>query len=751
MSATPRRKHPHSDIQPNVTSFPQSKTSKASAKTQKTEQGKGGQPHHSPTLSVAQAVPTLGRRLLAWSLEVAVLASSVAVPFYLGSRINQSAAAPRTELTPMLQRVQTGGARLLGVSPRSLPQQVTPMTNLLWSVSLGLPLVLAAGHIYSVGRHGRSWPKRWVGVQVLSLSGQMPGLGRALLREAVGKWGSPLVLAYGLWQVSGAFPVVGVFAALGALAVLGESVTGLGNRPRRAWHDWLAGTCVVDQETGAIVHLTSLWDAEATPASNWKSRAVDWFQGVSPNSVVLTPETRPWRLDELTLTKMGLGLGLLLILGGLAGTGSYFLVGRSGFSGATADENLYANLVSTLTDPTLDASARRAAVLALGNLPDDRVTPLLVDLIAQTDDPLWLDALQQALVARGPEAFPPLRRLNQGLSADLAMQNNLPLQTTHYLRLQTVNRIITKLLLLEGGDRTRPLDLSRMNLGFTSENQGEFRLVLKNQDLSNIHWQGSVLSQAQLQGARFYHPGEDEHPDTFDDRTGDLSGADLSSADLTGADLTLGQLVNAGLPSANLNRAVLTLANLSGANLEGAKLIQTTLDGATLTEARLSKADLTEATVTRANLEGARLAETSAAGANLAGANLQGIAGNAAILTNADLTQATLANADLTGAVLKGANLQGADLTGARLRDTDLREIRLQGALLNGTDFAGAILSEPTNATASDFVQAIPELPPGNLYQGVDFNRAQNLDSAQLEFICAQGGLHAACGMSPQE
>ncbi|MDB9529238.1 pentapeptide repeat-containing protein [Oscillatoria sp. CS-180] len=709
------------------------------------------QTHPSPTLSTAQAVPTLGRRLLAWGLEVVVFGASIAGPFYLGSHLNRISEAQRTDLSPTLQIVQEGAAKALGLSPRSLPEKVPPLTNLLWSFSLGLPLILAAGHIYSVSRSGRSLPKRWMGVQVLALNGQMPGLRRTLLREGIGKWGSPLLLAYGVWQLSGAFPVVGVLFGLGTFALLGESLTGLGNRPRRAWHDWLAGTCVVDQETGAIIHLSSLWDAEANFSDARRRNLSGWAQAVGPTTVVMNPTRQTWRKSELNFSKIGLGCGLLLVVGGLIGVGTHFLAGRSLIAAQSAEENLYVNLVSTLTNPELDPAARRSAVLALGNLPDDRVTPLLVDLIAQTDDDLWLDALQQALVARGTEAFPYLRRLNQSLTTDLATQGDPTRRRILIVRLQTVNRIVTKLLVLEGSDRPSWLDLSRMHLGYVAGNNSDFKLVLKNQDLSDIQWQGSVMTQAQLQGAKFYSPGADDHPDTYDDRMADLSGADLTDANLTGADLSLSQLVNSGLLRTNLNRANLTLANLSGANLENATLIQAQLNEAQLIEAKLSKADLTEAELFRANLTGARLAEADAAGAQMIGADLQGITARSANLKDSDLSNSSLENADFSGATLQGANLRNADLTGTNLRDTDLRGVWLQGAILDRTDLAGAILMESARSSDRGFVEAVPNLTHQNQFEGVDFSQALNLTPQQISFICTQGGIHPTCSRPTQQ
>ncbi|MGD1859582.1 MAG: pentapeptide repeat-containing protein [Leptolyngbyaceae cyanobacterium] len=693
----------------------------------------------------AAKVPTLGRRLLAWSLEIALLAGSTVGPFYLGHVVNQRAVNRSAELAPALQEIQQQGAKILGISPRSLPTQVTPLTNLLWTASLGLPFLLTLGHLYTLGRSGRSAPKRWLGLQVLAVNGQMPGVGRALVRELVGKWGSPLILAYGVWQVSGAFPVVSIFVGLAGLALIGESLTGLGSRSRRAWHDWLAGTCVVDQNTGAMIHLSSLWQGEPKMTAGL-GQFSDWVQTAGPRSVIINPDRAGWRATDLTLPKIGVGLGLLITLGGLIGVGGYFLLGRpASFPLSAAEESLYGNLVSTLTNPELDPAARRAAVLALGNLPDERVTPLLVDLIAQTDDSLWLDALQQALIARGPEAFPALRRLNRGLAADLTMPGPALRQTT-ITRLETVNRIITKLLLLETGDRSTTLDLSRMNLGAIAEADSNFRLELKNQNLSNINWQGSILAQAQFEGARFYSLGPDTHPDTYDDRTADLSGADLSYANLSGADLTLAQLVNSGLVHTNLTRANLTLADLSGANLEDASLIQAVLSQANLAEARLSKANLTEAQLLSTHLTGARLAEVKAAGARLIGANFQGAVAIAAQFHSADFSQAAMANADLSGANLQNANLRNADLSGVSFRDADLRGAGLQGAVIADTDFAGAILTELPGISEGGFVEAVPNLAPGNQYSGVDFSRGRNLSTEQLSFICAQGGIHSACG-----
>ncbi|MEM9007758.1 MAG: pentapeptide repeat-containing protein, partial [Cyanobacteria bacterium P01_F01_bin.86] len=638
--------------------------------------------------------------------------------------------------------------------PRSLPEKVTPTTNILWSVALGLPLALAVAHLYGISRNGRSWPKRWLGVQVLAVNGKLPGWRRSLLREGLGKWGGPIAVAYGVWQISGGFPTLAVLGGLGLLSILGESLTGLGNRPRRSWHDWIAGTCVVDQQTGAIIRLSSLWE-EASPhttANYDNSQALVWqaaYGGLT--SVVLDPVGSEWnRHQRIQPSGLGLGLGVLLLLGGLAGVGCYHLYTTTVAADADA-EKLYVNLLATLTHPEIDAASRQTAALALGNLTDDRVAPLLVDLLAQTENPQWLDTLQQALIAQGPDAIPPLRRLNQSLAADRSSQNSSARHHVLTMRLQTVNRILVRLVLLQASDHDPMLDLSRLHLGYLSSHQGQFTLSLKNQDLSGIQWQGTILNSAQLQGATFFSAGRDGHLDTYDDRIADLSGADLTNANLTNADLSLSRLVGSSLLNTVLNRANLTLADLTRANLENAQLIQANLSQAHLVEARLSNADLTAAQLLGANLENARLSEINAASAQMVGALMQGISAKSANLMDTDLSGAMLENADLAGGYLKGANLSNANLQNANLRNADLRDVTLQGANLNGVNFAGAILTEPSGAANQDFVRALPGFLAGNKLTGVDFTGAQNLEPEQLNFICTRGGIHPTCDLSRSE
>ncbi|MEO1094329.1 MAG: pentapeptide repeat-containing protein [Cyanobacteria bacterium J06638_28] len=702
---------------------------------------------------VSASVPTLRRRLVAWALEVAILTGSCLGPLYLGGQLNQTAPASAVALSPSLQTAQQWMARGLGLPSRRLPQAVHPVTNLLWSASLGLPIVLAAAHLYSVGRYGKSWPKQWLGLQILALSGQMPGWRRTLLREGVGRWGGPLLVAYSIWHWSSAFPGLIVLSSLSLVSLITENLTGLGNRPHRPWHDWLAGTCIVGDDTGAIVRFEELWsDGGGHQDARETGTTLTWVEAEGGlKSVVLGPDDTVKR-HRLRPSSVGIGLSFLLSLGGLAGVGGYRWLGQS-HSERQADRSLYLHLVKTLTDPTVATADKRAATLALGNLADDRATELLVDLIAQTEDPQWLEALQQALMRRGAAAIPPLRQLNQSLSADLAMVGDSASRSALVIRLQTVNRALAKLIRLreQQGDRWQTLDFSHTHLGYQASQEREFTLALQNQDLSGIHWQSTILNRAQLQGTRFFSAGPDGLPDTFDDRMADLSGADLSHADLTGANLMLSRLVGSSLLGAVLNQADLTSADLTAANLEHAQLAQANLTHVNLVEARLSNADLTNAELGQANLTGARLSHVKAAGAQMSEANLSGVAAHSIDLTDADLNSVVLNKADLTGARLQRADLSNAVLRGTVLRGADLREARLQGADLNGADFAGTILTEPKRTGQDDFVTAPSGLPSGSHLLGVDFSDVRNLDNEQLTFVCAQGGIHPACDRSSQK
>lgn len=686
---------------------------------------------------VVQRMPILGRRWLAWGLEVAILAASVGVPMALGNAVQYRATESDPAPAPVLRVLQRQGARWLGISPRSLPQQVPPLAQLLWTGALGLPLILAGVYLHGLSQRGQAGPKRWLGLQVVTLAGQAPGWRRTLRREVVGRWGLPLTLAYGLWRVSGLFPQPWVLLGFALGTLITGNATACWHPTRRSWADHLGDTCVVDQGTGLVVRLSAHWEGESQPqitTLTWSHPRGQGGESLEQNGQAPRQSAPPWRWGVVVVA----GMATL----GLMGLGAYSLWQRQ--RTLAANQALFASLVTTLTNSEAGIEAQRTAVLALGSLPDERATPLLVDLITQAEDPQWLDTLQQALVNRGREALPALKRLNRNLSRDLVNQGAGPGRQAVLMRLHTVNQVILQVVAL-AGDRTPELDLSGINLGHLSTERGTFFLDLPQHTLAGSRWRGAVMNRAQLQQARFFHPGADQRFDTYDDRTSDLSGADLTDADLSGADLTLSQLVGASLLRVALPQGNLTLANLSRANLEGANLIQAELAQATLVQTRLIAADLTTAQFPGANLREARMRRVTADGANFTGADLQDVEAQEALFTTADFTNANLTGANLTGASLVGAQLAGADLQNASLQGADLRQVSLEGAKLAGANFAGALLVAGDTGVTEGFVAAAPEVERGNRLQGVDFNGVRNLDGTQLTYICAQGGLHAAC------
>jgi hypothetical protein len=90
--------------------------------------------------------------------------------------------------------------------------------------------------------------------------------------------------------------------------------------------------------------------------------------------------------------------------------------------------------------------------------------------------------------------------------------------------------------------------------------------------------------------------------------------------------------------------------------------------------------------------------------------------------------------------------LRNAQLQNASFKDANLNTVILQGANLTNVDFAGAVFG-PTaaGAEASGFIMLPPEFEPSDHLRGVNFNDALNLSSQQLDYICAQGGLHESC------
>ncbi|MGF1568077.1 MAG: pentapeptide repeat-containing protein [Nodosilinea sp.] len=704
------------------------------------------------------------RRLLAWGLEVSLLVSSAALPWALGELVRRHSEAEPVPLNPVSSLVQTGLARPLGLSRSYRVAAVPPLTNLLWFGALVMPLAFAGSQLQGLARTGKTWPKAWLKLQVVGLDRPVPGYRAILWREGIGRWGLPWVVAYGLWLGGGAYPDL---VGLGVLALgcgLGEGLTGQTNRSRRAWHDYLGSTRVVLRRGGEVAvtyhpaaeQLTG--SAEAEPLATQENDILPFTQAQiltiteefgGLTAIVLSPadaaqgiaKPKGWR-HYATLPKLG-GLAGIVALVGVGGLLlSRGLHSREAVSGQQQDE-LFLALVENLSLNATSFTDRQAAALALASTADPRAITLLVDMLAQTDDPTLRDTLQQALMTLGPAAIPALQRLNLTLANDSMALPPEP-RVRAQLRQRTVKHTLANILVLHSG-HLNGVDLSDTNLSTVVEGPDTFTLVLEQQHLAGILWRNAVLSGARLRKASLFDPGADGRTDTFDDWITDFSGSDLTEASLVAAQLRHTSFRHASLLRTNLSNAQAPYADFSGANASSAWLIEADVSHGNFNGTSLVGADLTNAQLIQASFVEARLKQAYLVGATLAKADLTRADLSDADLTRAGLSGARLVEANLTHSRLEDADLNGANLTNANLQNANLQGIALAGANLARANFDGATFFAAEVNPADGFIATIAEPAPTSALVGVDFSEALNLDADQLRYICNQGGTHPAC------
>lgn len=686
----------------------------------------------------SQQMPLLVRRCGAWAVEISLIAASALVPFSIGALVNKE--AQRVPLNSSVAAASETVARVLGIPVRDRNPRVAPLTNLFWSGALLAPAVLAAWQLFLLARTGQTLPKRWFGVKVVTASGTPPGWARVLIRESLGRWGVPLGVAYGIWRLSGAFPDLIILGALSGLAVLADGAFGLRYK-RQSGHDRVANTLVVNARSHQL-------SANPIKSQEWTE------EDAQIAALVLTPETQMKEDPSLwNWIRQHPGTTLVIVTIGTAGLILTLFVGTLIYTQTQANmrdsrqrnDELFVALVNKLSPTSASGtSGRRSAILALGAVEDSRAVPLLADLLAQEDSKAMLDAIQQALVSTGPKALPDLQRLNQALSNDLESLRYGGKTAERELaatRQRTVQRAIGKILTVYSG-QLNGADLSRTDLGQSPAGPGQFTLVLDKVDLSGIKLKKTNLTNASLQGTRFYGTGEDRRPGTFDDWISDLSEANFEGANLTGASLNSAVMIRTIFVRAVLNKANLSSGNLNGANLSNTLLIGANLQQAMLKEASFTGADIGSANFSGANLESARLRKVKAQGTQLSLTNLSKSEWQGADLSGADLSGANLQNADLSSAKLANANLKDARLQDANLQNADVSSVDFRGANLAGANFQGAVFLG--KAASEQFIQSQPGSKSGR-FQGVNFAEAKNLDQSQIAYICLQGGIHPKC------
>ncbi|MCY7381436.1 MAG: pentapeptide repeat-containing protein [Microcoleus sp. CAN_BIN18] len=686
----------------------------------------------------SQQMPLLVRRCGAWAVEISLIAASALIPFSIGALVNKE--SQTVPLNPSVAAASETVARTLGIPVRDRNPRVAPLTNLFWSGALLAPAVLAAWQLFLLARTGQTLPKRWFGVKVVTASGIPPGFRRVLIRESLGRWGVPLGVAYGIWRLSGAFPDLLILGGLSGLAILADGAFALRYK-RQSGHDRLVNTLVVN--------------ARSHELSTNPVKSQEWTEeDAQIAALVLTPETDVKEDPSLwNWMRQHPGTTLVIVTIGSAGLILSLFVGTLIYTQSQANmrdsrqrnDELFVALVNKLSPTSASGtSGRRSAILALGAVEDSRAVPLLADLLAQEESRPMLDAIQQALVSTGPKALPDLRRLNLALSNDLEslrFGGKTPERELAATRQRTVQRAIGKILTVYSS-QLNGADLSRTDLSQSPAGPGQFTLVLDKVDLSGIKLRKTNLTNASLQGTRFYGTGEDRRPGTFDDWISDLSEANFEGANLTGASLNSAVMNRTTFVRAVLNKANFSNGSLTGANFSSALLIGASLQQAMLKGASFTGADIGSANFSGANLESARLGKVKAQGAQLSLTNLSKSEWQGADLSGADLSGANLQNADFSSAKLANANFKDARLQDANLRNADVSSVDFRGANLAGVNFQGAVFLG--KATSDQFIQS-PVGSKSGRFQGVNFGEAKNLDQSQIAYICLQGGFHPKC------
>lgn len=719
--------------------------------------GKGANSYRK-TLPLRFRLPLLTRRLGAWTIEVTLIAASALIPYNLGVQAKAHFTGEPVPLNAWLSTVEEAGAKTLGMPLSESNRTVAPLTNLFWSAALLAPLAVGGFNLYLLSKTGKTLPKRWLGVRVLTEDGTAPGLTRVLLREGVGRWGIPLGVGYLIWRYSGAFPDLGILTGLAGLALLAECLSVRFHPQRRSFHDWLSGTVAVDAMLHLRPHPGRFQPLRSPQSAQFRlERSPNWTdEDAAIAAIVMTPEPSWkqqglwfWMRSHPGLTLLIVSLSsMAMVLGTFVGTQVYIQSQANQREYKQQDNQVFLALVDKLSNTvTRPPGERQSAILALGAVQDTRALPFLVDWLSQESQPLLIDATQQALVSRGPDALPYLRRLNQTLRNDLESlrhNNNLQERLLLTLRQQATQRAIAKLLTLYSG-QLPAIDLTRTDLGKSISESAQFTLVLDQADLAGIQFRGAILANASLRGSRFYGAGADQRLGTFDDAIADFSGAELKDADFTGALLSNVSLQRASLIRAVLRQANLVGARLTGANLSGAQLMAADLRQTILERATLTGADVSDANFMQANLQEARLGRVTALGSQFNFANLMQTDWKGADLSGANFSQSNLQNASFTSARLTGSNLSQANLQGASFREADLNLVNFQGALLAGADFQGAVFTKVRAATADPFIKTVSKAEQTGLFKGVNFSKARNLSESQLSYLCVQGIIHPKC------
>ncbi len=673
----------------------------------------------------------ISRRCLAWSLEVGLLAASALVPYSVGAYFVADSSTEVVPLNSTLAQGEEAIAQTLSLPQQESPRLVPPLTNWFWGLAVATPLGIGGWQLLLLVKNGRTLPKRWLKIRVMTTDGKLPSLKQILLREGLGKWGLPMGLAYLVWRCSWTFPNLGGFLGLAFTFVLIEG--GLLLLNRRPLHDYIAGTVVVDTNKrtknrrpvteSVAVELPTVGEEPQLV----QAIVVRAYPESSKTSLWL------WMRQHPTTTLLGVSLlGMTGIMLTFVGTQVYIQSRTDERQSQEQKNQAFLSLVNQLTTTAVNPlDERKGLILAIARLDDHRSIPYLVDLLTQETNPILINTLQQAITTVGSPTLPALAQINQSLTNQLQSSISEREQQLIKLRLQATQQAIAQVLILHQG-HLRENNLSRVNLDGQNT---DFKLVLNSLNLSSLDFSGANLTGADFSQSQFSENNV---------------GTNFQQATLQAVNFTNAQLEGVILNQANLMQANLTKANLAGAqlqntNLSSAILLQADLKQANLTQASLTGADLGEANFEKANLQKANLGQVRAQAANFHRANLGQSNWRGSDLSSGDFSGANLQEANLSSVLLKGANLRNADLRNTNLSRTNLSQVDLRGANLKGANFQGVILAESKQARSDEFIKTAPAQESTANFQGVDFSEVNNLSNSQLELICKKGGYHPHC------
>ncbi|NEP59009.1 MAG: hypothetical protein F6K31_18635 [Symploca sp. SIO2G7] len=724
------------------------------------------------------------RRLLAWCLELNLVTMSAVVPWGIGLYIHRVTAlkpigktaetvpiwlTERTPMTaqvplsPMVEQVQQGWSRMAQIPPHQLHRTVPRLTNILWTLAVIAPGVVAGGQLLQLKYTGRTWAKQWLGIQVFSMTGAPLRL-RQILRRELWRWGLPMVvvggvgltteLSFGQWTPL----VIGLLAVAEGMSAIAPD--------QRAWHDRIANTQVMritaeylpvtrDVTQTAIeesCELNGLTQPDSLQLYGETMGDDEWWLSEADGnltSVILAPRSKLVRTQPvrclMSFSKPLSHRFWWLLAGGMVMAGAVgFGMGRfTRLSDRTqTQEDIFLEVVQKLIAKSQTGVDYSAAILMLAQVDDSRTPQYLVDLLSQSSQPEVLSTIQQALISQGLDSVPALLSLNHSLERDLRQPLDDDARHTRLEQRHCVQTAIAKLLTIHSGE-LMGLQLNRVNLGHHHDADRTFRLIQPGLLAAGTSWQGASLSYANLANASFFDPGPDGKVDTYDDIISDLDGSNLIAVSLERANLQGAQLPNADLRRANLGDANLTYSNLNHAQLTNARLIHINAPKSRWQSSNLVGADLTQAFLQAADFTQARLNRIEAAHSDWTRAVLPQSNWMGANLIGANFSEADLSRANFQGANLDSVNFTRADLQQANLRETDLSQATLIEVNLTDADLANAKFNNSRGVNDS-FITPNTQLN-GTHLQGVDFSRVHNLSDRQLNYICAQGGVHPTC------